>query len=113
MLVTGGAGFIGSNFVRRAAEGRYPQLADAEIVGATMKPDGSVDLVFQAGSARIDVTVEPGAIAGEDCKSGFGQGACVEVHGALPPSLAAGGAQGLLDDITLLQLPTTDVIKRS
>jgi dTDP-glucose 4,6-dehydratase len=32
VLVTGGAGFIGSNFVRRAVEGRYPQLAEAEIV---------------------------------------------------------------------------------
>jgi dTDP-glucose 4,6-dehydratase len=32
VLVTGGAGFIGSNFVRRAVQGRYPQLAGAEVV---------------------------------------------------------------------------------
>lgn len=32
MLVTGGAGFIGSNFVRRTLEGAYPGLAGAEIV---------------------------------------------------------------------------------
>ncbi len=32
VLVTGGAGFIGSNFVRRALTGAYPQLADAEVV---------------------------------------------------------------------------------
>ena len=31
-MVTGGAGFIGSNFVRRAIEGAYPQLAEADIV---------------------------------------------------------------------------------
>jgi dTDP-glucose 4,6-dehydratase len=32
ILVTGGAGFIGSNFVRRALTGAYPGLADAEVV---------------------------------------------------------------------------------
>ena len=32
LLVTGGAGFIGSNFVRRTLTGSYPNLADAEIV---------------------------------------------------------------------------------
>ena len=32
VLVTGGAGFIGSNFVRRALTGAYPRLADAEVV---------------------------------------------------------------------------------
>jgi dTDP-glucose 4,6-dehydratase len=32
ILVTGGAGFIGSNFVRRAIEGALPGLEDAEIV---------------------------------------------------------------------------------
>ncbi len=31
VLVTGGAGFIGSNFVRRAVAGVYPALADAEV----------------------------------------------------------------------------------
>lgn len=32
ILVTGGAGFIGSNFVRRSLEGAYPATRDAEIV---------------------------------------------------------------------------------
>ncbi|WAL64915.1 dTDP-glucose 4,6-dehydratase [Amycolatopsis cynarae] len=32
VLVTGGAGFIGSNYVRRALAGEYPALAGAEIV---------------------------------------------------------------------------------
>jgi dTDP-glucose 4,6-dehydratase len=32
ILVTGGAGFIGSNFVRRTLEDAYPELEDAEVV---------------------------------------------------------------------------------
>ncbi|MFD9891224.1 dTDP-glucose 4,6-dehydratase [Amycolatopsis sp. NPDC059027] len=32
VLVTGGAGFIGSNYVRRVLGGAYPTLADAEVV---------------------------------------------------------------------------------
>jgi dTDP-glucose 4,6-dehydratase len=32
ILVTGGAGFIGSNFVRRALAGSYPVLAEAEVI---------------------------------------------------------------------------------
>ena len=32
ILVTGGAGFIGSNFVRRTLENAYPGLEDAEVV---------------------------------------------------------------------------------
>ncbi len=32
VVVTGGAGFIGSHFVRQAIGGRYPQLADAQVV---------------------------------------------------------------------------------
>lgn len=32
ILVTGGAGFIGSNFVRRALEGAYPELVGADVV---------------------------------------------------------------------------------
>lgn len=31
LLVTGGAGFIGSNFVRRVIEDAYPDLADAQV----------------------------------------------------------------------------------
>jgi len=32
VLVTGGAGFIGSHYVRQAVSGAYPQYADAEVV---------------------------------------------------------------------------------
>ncbi|KAA2260922.1 dTDP-glucose 4,6-dehydratase [Solihabitans fulvus] len=32
VLVTGGAGFIGSNYVRRLVGGAYPAMADAEVV---------------------------------------------------------------------------------
>lgn len=32
ILVTGGAGFIGSNFVRRVLDGGYPALAETEVV---------------------------------------------------------------------------------
>ncbi|CAN5554456.1 dTDP-glucose 4,6-dehydratase [soil metagenome] len=32
MLVTGGAGFIGSAFVRRVIDGVYPELSDAEVI---------------------------------------------------------------------------------
>lgn len=32
VVVTGGAGFIGSHFAREAVSGRYPQLAEAQIV---------------------------------------------------------------------------------
>jgi dTDP-glucose 4,6-dehydratase len=32
VLVTGGAGFIGSTFVRHVLEGTYPELAEAEVV---------------------------------------------------------------------------------
>ncbi|WP_111718575.1 dTDP-glucose 4,6-dehydratase [Homoserinimonas sp. OAct 916] len=32
ILVTGGAGFIGSNFVRRTIEGAYPELAKADVI---------------------------------------------------------------------------------
>ena len=41
-MVTGGAGFIGSTYVRSVVEGRYPSVADAEVV--------VLDLLTYAGS---------------------------------------------------------------
>src|SRR5699024_555309 len=32
LLVTGGAGFIGSNYARRGLDGTYPWLTDAEVI---------------------------------------------------------------------------------
>ena len=47
VLVTGGAGFIGSHYVRQALGGAYPSLADAEVV--------VLDLLTYAGNrANID-----------------------------------------------------------
>ena len=42
VLVTGGAGFIGSNYVRSVLGGRWPSLADAEVV--------MLDLLTYAGT---------------------------------------------------------------
>ncbi|GAA4433488.1 dTDP-glucose 4,6-dehydratase [Actinokineospora soli] len=47
VLVTGGAGFIGSHYVRQALSGAYPSLADAEVV--------VLDLLTYAGNrANLD-----------------------------------------------------------
>jgi len=50
VLVTGGAGFIGSNFVRRAVTGAYPGLAEAEVV--------VLDLLTYAGNPANLASVE-------------------------------------------------------
>ena len=51
VLVTGGAGFIGSHYVRSAIEGRYPALTDAEIT--------VIDKLSYAGNlANLDPVME-------------------------------------------------------
>lgn len=89
-------------------------LADAKVTMAMMPSGTSTTVSMQAGDAEIDIYVQEKAVPGGTCKNASSMRyACVAVRGQLPPSLAAGGVQGLLDDITLLQLSTTDVIKRS
>jgi dTDP-glucose 4,6-dehydratase len=54
ILVTGGAGFIGSNFVRRTLEDAYPELEGAEVVvlDALTYSGNLENLAPVAGSAR-------------------------------------------------------------
>jgi dTDP-glucose 4,6-dehydratase len=56
VVVTGGAGFIGSHFVREAIKGRYPQLADAQIVvlDALTYAGNRENLAPVAGSDRLE-----------------------------------------------------------
>lgn len=76
VLVTGGAGFIGSNFVRNAVGGEYPALAGAEVVvldlltyaGTLTNLAPVLDdprLRFVRGDVR-DPAVVAGAMAGVD-----------------------------------------------
>jgi dTDP-glucose 4,6-dehydratase len=55
VLVTGGAGFIGSNYVRKALSGAYPSLADAELVvlDKLTYAGNLVNLEPVAGSPRL------------------------------------------------------------
>jgi dTDP-glucose 4,6-dehydratase len=55
ILVTGGAGFIGSNFVRRTIEDRYPALEGAEVVvfDALTYSGNMANLDPVAGSGRL------------------------------------------------------------
>ncbi|MFF4349414.1 dTDP-glucose 4,6-dehydratase [Streptomyces sp. NPDC001530] len=57
VLVTGGAGFIGSHFVRRMLAGAYPQFADAEItlLDAFTYAGSMVNLSSAHGDPRLDV----------------------------------------------------------
>jgi hypothetical protein len=90
-------------------------LAKADIVGATAIAESNAKLDLRAGTAEIDITVGESATAKQGCKTtpllGPAERACIAVRGTLPPSLAPAGIQGLLKDITLVQFPTTDVIR--
>lgn len=72
-----------------------------------------VKLNLRAGSAGIEITVGTSKSTTPNCTTAPDNpfSACVTVHGQLPPPLAAAGVQGILRDIKLLQLPTTDVIR--
>jgi hypothetical protein len=96
----------------------YPQnfqidgpLAAADVVTETMGTSGT-KLTLRAGSAEIEITMTGGRKSAPNCKTGPDdlRSACVSVSGRLSPPLAAAGLQGILGDIKLLELPTTDVI---
>ena len=53
ILVTGGAGFIGSHFVRRLMRGGYPALAGAEVVVLD-------NLTYAGNLANLEDCVDPG-----------------------------------------------------
>ncbi|GAA4542166.1 dTDP-glucose 4,6-dehydratase [Amycolatopsis samaneae] len=55
VLVTGGAGFIGSNYVRQALSGAYPALADAEVtvLDKLTYAGNRANLAPVAGSERL------------------------------------------------------------
>ncbi|WP_410672790.1 dTDP-glucose 4,6-dehydratase [Amycolatopsis sp. cmx-4-68] len=55
VLVTGGAGFIGSNYVRRVLSGAYPALADAEVtvLDKLTYAGNRANLAPVAGSERL------------------------------------------------------------
>ncbi|KAA9158902.1 dTDP-glucose 4,6-dehydratase [Amycolatopsis acidicola] len=56
VLVTGGAGFIGSHYVRQAVSGAYPELADAEVVvlDKLTYAGNEANLAPVAGSQRLE-----------------------------------------------------------
>jgi dTDP-glucose 4,6-dehydratase len=110
VLVTGGAGFIGSAFVRRAIQGSYAELADAEIVvyDALTYSGNLANLAPVAGSERYrfvhadirDRERLDAALAGVDRVVHFAAESHVDrsVHEAAPfVDTNVGGTQTLLD----------------
>jgi dTDP-glucose 4,6-dehydratase len=65
ILVTGGAGFIGANYVRRVLSGEYPELADASVT--------VLDALTYAGNlANLDpVRTELTFVRGDICDTGL------------------------------------------
>src|SRR4051812_3604176 len=57
LLVTGGAGFIGSNYVRHAASGDYEGLRDAEIVVLDKLTYAGVKENLDPVAARVELVV--------------------------------------------------------
>lgn len=89
-------------------------LAATDIVAATVNTKVGTELTMRAAGAEIQITVGTGkSNATQTCEgaSDLPMTACVSVRGQLPPPLAAAGIKGILSDITLLEIPTVDVIR--
>lgn len=89
-------------------------LAAADVVAVNVGMRSGPQLTMRAAGAEIEITLGSGkSNSTQTCKSSreFPESVCVSVHGQLPPSLAAAGIQGILGDITLLGISTTDVIR--
>ncbi|MCC2274760.1 dTDP-glucose 4,6-dehydratase [Streptomyces sp. ET3-23] len=54
VLVTGGAGFIGSHYVRSLLEGRYPAFADAQVTVVDKLTYAGTTTSLPLGHARLD-----------------------------------------------------------
>lgn len=96
VLVTGGAGFIGSHFVRCVLIGRYPQLVDADVTvldaltysgnRTNLAPvDGHPGLSFFEGDI-VDAELVEGIMAGHDVVIHFAAESHVDrsIRGAAP-----------------------------
>ncbi|MGA8112202.1 MAG: dTDP-glucose 4,6-dehydratase [Actinocatenispora sp.] len=117
VLVTGGAGFIGSNYVRAMLDGRYPGYEDAQVtVLDSLTYAGSLDnlpaeherLVFEKGDIR-DPDILARLLPGQDAVVHFAAESHVDrsVAGAAEfVSTNVLGTQTLLDGCLRAEVPT-------
>ncbi len=80
LLVTGAAGFIGSNYVRRALDGAYPGLADAEVVVLDALTYSGTLTNLEGYLHHPRLSVVQGDIADEDVVASAMAGADQVVH---------------------------------
>jgi dTDP-glucose 4,6-dehydratase len=80
MLVTGGAGFIGSHYVRSVLNGAYPQPADADVVVLDKLTYAGVRANLDPVAASPHLQFIHGDITDADCVDGAMAGMDVVVH---------------------------------